>query len=162
MKLKAYLYIIAAASLWGLIGLFVKILSAQGFSSMQIVALRSLASAVCITAVLFKLGKEYFRVHWQDLWLFIGTGILSLTFFNYCYFNCINASSLAAAALLLYTAPIFVMLMSLVLFHERFTIPKGIALLTTFSGCALITGILNTTADFSFTALLYGLGSGIG
>lgn len=162
MKFKAYLYIIAAASLWGLIGLFVKILSSQGFSSMQIVALRSLASAVCITAVLFKLGKEYFRVHWQDLWLFIGTGILSLTFFNYCYFNCINASSLAAAALLLYTAPIFVMLMSLVLFHERFTITKGIALLTTFIGCALITGILNTAADFSFTALLYGLGSGIG
>ncbi len=162
MKFKAYLYIIAAASLWGLIGLFVKILSAQGFSSMQIVALRSLASAVCITAVLCKLGKEYFRVHWQDLWLFIGTGILSLTFFNYCYFNCINASSLAAAALLLYTAPIFVMLMSLVLFHERFTITKGIALLTTFIGCALITGILNTAADFSFTALLYGLGSGIG
>lgn len=162
MKFKAYLYIIAAASLWGLIGLFVKILSAQGFSSMQIVALRSLASAVCITAVLFKLGKEYFRVHWQDLWLFIGTGILSLTFFNYCYFNCINASSLAAAALLLYTAPIFVMLMSLVLFHERFTITKGIALLTTFIGCALITGILNTAAEFSFTALLYGLGSGIG
>lgn len=162
MKFKAYLYIIAAASLWGLIGLFVKILSAQGFSSMQIVALRSLASAICITAVLFKLGKEYFRVRLQDLWLFIGTGILSLTFFNYCYFNCINASSLAAAALLLYTAPIFVMLMSLVLFHERFTITKGIALLTTFIGCALITGILNTAADFSFTALLYGLGSGIG
>lgn len=162
MKFKAYLYIIAAASLWGLIGLFVKILSAQGFSSMQIVALRSLASAVCITVVLCKLGKEYFRVCWQDLWLFIGTGILSLTFFNYCYFNCINASSLAAAALLLYTAPIFVMLMSLVLFHERFTITKGIALLTTFIGCALITGILNTAADFSFTALLYGLGSGIG
>lgn len=162
MKFKAYLYIIAAASLWGLIGLFVKILSSQGFSSMQIVALRSLASAVCITAVLCKLGKEYFRVCWQDLWLFIGTGILSLTFFNYCYFNCINASSLAAAALLLYTAPIFVMLMSLVLFHERFTITKGIALLTTFIGCALITGILNTAADFSFTALLYGLGSGIG
>lgn len=162
MKFKAYLYIIAAASLWGLIGLFVKILSSQGFSSMQIVALRSLASAVCITAVLCKLGKEYFRVRLQDLWLFIGTGILSLTFFNYCYFNCINASSLAAAALLLYTAPIFVMLMSLVLFHERFTITKGIALLTTFIGCALITGILNTAADFSFTALLYGLGSGIG
>lgn len=99
MKLTAYLYILAAASLWGLIGLFVKILSAQGFSSMQIVALRSLASAACITVVLLRLGKEYFRISWRDIWLFIGTGILSLTFFNYCYFNCINASSLAAAAL---------------------------------------------------------------
>lgn len=162
MKLTAYLYIIAAASLWGLIGLFVKILSAQGFTSMQIVALRSLASAACITFVLFRLGNGYFRIAWRDLWLFIGTGILSLTFFNYCYFNCINASSLAAAALLLYTAPIFVMLMSLILFHERFTLHKGIALLTTFTGCALITGIMDAASDFSLAALLFGLGSGIG
>ncbi len=162
MKLTAYLYILAAASLWGLIGLFVKILSAQGFSSMQIVALRSLASAACITVVLFRLGKEFFRISWRDIWLFIGTGILSLTFLNYCYFNCINASSLAAAALLLYTAPIFVMLLSLLLFHEQFTLPKGIALLTTFVGCALITGIMNAASGISLTALLFGLGSGIG
>ena len=46
MKTKAYLYIISAAVCWGLIGLFVRTLAAQGFSSMQIVALRSLAAAV--------------------------------------------------------------------------------------------------------------------
>lgn len=162
MKLKAYLYIISGAALWGLIGLFVRILSAQGFSPMQIVALRSLASAICITFVLLKLGKKYFVIRWQDCWLFVGTGIISLTFFNYCYFNCINASSLAAAALLLYTAPIFVMLLSLILFQERFTLSKGIALATTFAGCAMITGILNTDSNFSLMALIYGLGSGIG
>lgn len=39
MKTKAYLYIISAAVCWGLIGLFVRTLAAQGFSSMQIVAL---------------------------------------------------------------------------------------------------------------------------
>ena len=44
MKTKAYLYIITAAICWGLIGLFVRTLAAQGFSSMQIVALRSLAA----------------------------------------------------------------------------------------------------------------------
>ena len=47
MKTKAYLYIITAAVCWGLIGLFVRTLAAQGFSSMQIVALRSLAAAIC-------------------------------------------------------------------------------------------------------------------
>lgn len=36
MKTKAYLYIITAAICWGLIGLFVRTLAAQGFSSMQI------------------------------------------------------------------------------------------------------------------------------
>lgn len=162
MKLKAYLYIIIAAFLWGLIGLFVKILSAQGFSPMQIVALRSAASTVCISAVILKLGSSYLKISWRHLWLFIGTGIFSLTFFNYCYFNCINQSSLAAAALLLYTAPIFVMLMSLVLFKEKLTAPKIISLFLTFCGCSLITGIFNTELDLSVPAILFGLGSGIG
>ena len=45
MKTRSYLYIIAAAVLWGLIGIFVKSIAAQGFSSMQIVALRAIASA---------------------------------------------------------------------------------------------------------------------
>ena len=111
MKTKAYLYIITAAVCWGLIGLFVKTLAAQGFSSMQIVALRSLAAAICVTLPLLRSGSAALRIRLRDLWLFVGTGICSLVFFNYCYFNAMQQTSLAVAALLLYTAPVFVMLM---------------------------------------------------
>lgn len=162
MKTTAYLYIIAAAVLWGLIGLFVKTLAAQGFSSMQIVAIRSAASSIGITLVICRLGLKYLRISPRDIWMFIGTGILSLTFFNYCYFNCISQSSLAAAALLLYTAPIFVMLLSLWLFKEKFTAAKACALVTTFCGCAFITGVFDTSLNLSLSAVIFGLGSGIG
>ena len=87
MKTKAYLYIISAAVCWGLIGLFVRTLAAQGFSSMQIVALRSLAAAICVTLPLLQSGSAALRIRLRDLWLFVGTGICSLVFFNYCYFN---------------------------------------------------------------------------
>lgn len=136
MKTKAYLYIITAAICWGLIGLFVRTLAAQGFSSMQIVALRSLAAAICVTLPLLRAGSAALRIRLRDLWLFAGTGICSLVFFNYCYFNAMQQTSLAVAALLLYTAPVFVMLMSLVCFGSSLTL--------TLSG------------------LLYGLGSGFG
>ncbi|MDY4919679.1 MAG: EamA family transporter [Phascolarctobacterium sp.] len=162
MKTRSYLYIIAAAVLWGLIGIFVKSIAAQGFSSMQIVALRAIASASCITLVLLWQGIEKLKIALRDLWMFVGTGICSLVFFNFCYFNCIQASSLAVAALLLYTAPIFVMLMSLVLFGEHFTVKKGIALVCTFGGCACVTGALDGGLSLTFSGLLYGLGSGLG
>lgn len=162
MKTKAYLYIVSGAALWGFIGLFVNILAARGFTPMQIVALRAVAAAIGITLVLFKLGRQYFVIDWRDLWLFCGTGVISLTFFNYCYFNCMQASSLAVAALLLYTAPIFVMLMSLALFKERFTSIKALALAATFIGCAFITGALSDGASITMGALAYGLGSGVG
>lgn len=162
MKTRAYLYIILGAAFWGFIGLFVKNLAAQGFTAMQIVALRALASAACITLVLFKAGFKNLHVRLRDLWLFVGTGILSLVFFNYCYFNCMQGASLAVAALLLYTAPIFVMLMSLLLFGERFTRRKALALVCTFIGCAFITGAFASELTLTTSALLYGLGSGFG
>lgn len=158
----SYLYIISGAALWGLIGLFVKILAAQGFTSLQIVALRAVASALCITLVVLKAGAQCLRIRLRDAWMFIGTGILSLVFFNYCYFSCIQLSSMAVAALLLYTAPIFVMLLSLVLFKERFTALKGLALLCTFIGCAFVTGAFSSSLTLSVSGIIFGLGSGIG
>lgn len=162
MKTKAYLYIICAAALWGLIGLFVKHLSALGFTPIQIVALRSIASAICATAALLPSAKGLFHIDWHDSWMFIGTGVMSLTFFNYCYFNCIAASSLAVAALLLYTAPIFVMVMSVFLFKESFTTKKTVALVMTFAGCGCVTGAFSGSLNLTFMGLLYGLSSGFG
>lgn len=160
--MRAYLYITIAAALWGLIGIFVRQLTALGFSSLQIVALRAIVSAIVITGVGLRMGIQYFKIRLQDLWMFIGTGVISLIFFNYCYFNCINAGSLAVAALLLYTAPAFVMLMSLVLFKESFSVTKGVALLGTFAGCSLVTGVFEGSLSVTPMVLLYGLGSGIG
>jgi len=162
MKTKAYLYIISAAVCWGLIGLFVRTLAAQGFSSMQIVALRSLAAAICVTLPLLQSGSAALRIRLRDLRLFVGTGICSLVFFNYCYFNAMQQTSLAVAALLLYTAPVFVMLMSLLCFGEAFTRTKALALLLTFSGCACVTGVFGSSLTLTLSGLLYGLGSGFG
>ena len=162
MKTKAYLFIIVSAIFWGLIGLFVKTLVSQGFTSMQIVAIRAVVSAIIMAGILCKLGFEHFKINPTTIAPLIGMGVVSLTFSNYCYFNCIKLSSLAVAALLLYTAPIFVMLMSLVLFRESFTPAKGIALAATFIGCAFITGAFDSEVSLSLQGIIFGLGSGIG
>lgn len=162
MRTRAYLYIIGAAALWGLIGLFVKTIAGQGFTSMQIVALRALASASCITLVMLWKGLGQLRINFRDCWMFVSTGIFSLVFFNFCYFNCIQSSSLAVAALLLYTAPAFVMLMSLLLFGESFTAKKALALVCTFIGCGCVTGAFEGGLKLTLSGLFYGLGSGFG
>ena len=162
MKTRAYLYIIVAGILWGLIGIFVRYLDSQGFTPLQIANLRALTAALGITPVLLVKDRGLFKISLRDSWMFFGTGVISLTCFNVCYFNCMQRSSLAVAALLLYTAPAFVMLLSLVLFKERFTLMKGVALLATFLGCALVTGTLAGELSISMVGLLFGLGSGIG
>ena len=48
--------------------------------------------------------------------ILIGTGIISFSFFSWAYMKAVNLTSLGVAAVLLYTAPTFVMLFSILLF----------------------------------------------
>lgn len=163
MQKKAYLYIILAASLWGCIGIFLNLLNAAGLTSMQSVAIRTVVATVLYGLWLFFTDRKALRIRPADCIYFVGTGILSLLFFNWCYFNTITTSSLSVAAVLLYTAPAFVMLMSALLFREPVTKFKLLALALTFLGCTLVTGMLpRGEGTISSQTLLYGLGAGFG
>ena len=160
---KSYLLIVLAAFLWGCIGIFYKQLSSLGFSSMQIVAIRCTVAAICM--VLFLLFKQptSLRIRLRDCWYFVGTGIFSLVFFNWCYFSAMEFSSLGVAAVLLYTSPIFVMVLSAIFFGEKITLFKSIALVLTLAGCVLVTGILgDASSRISLMGVLLGVGSGLG
>jgi drug/metabolite transporter (DMT)-like permease len=103
------------------------------------------------------------KIHWKDSWYFIGTGILSITFFNWCYFTTIQNASLATAAILLYTAPVFVLLISIFVFKETLTMKKLLALFLTFLGCTLVSGLFSGQfTELSWIGLLTGLGAGFG
>lgn len=100
------------------------------------------------------------KVRLRDLWIFAGTGIISLSLFNWCYFSVIQQSQASVAVVLLYTSPIFVMLMSAVFFRERITKRKVIALVIAFAGCVLVAGLLGGSYRLSLPVLLMGVGSG--
>ena len=69
--------------------------------------------------------------------------------------------SLSTAAILLYTAPTIVMLLSAVLFGEKLTKTRILAAVLAFVGCALVSGI-GMGSSITLTGLLFGLGSGFG
>ena len=62
----------------------------------------------------------------------------------------------------LYTAPVFVMLLSLLLFKERLTFSKILALCSTISGCLFLSGILSGGWQCPPEAFLTGILSGFG
>ncbi len=160
---KSYLQIIAAAALWGCIGLFLKLLTAAGLTSMEGVALRALAGCVSYGLFLFFTDRKALFIVPKDWYYFFGTGVCSLLFFNWCYFNAITRSSMSEAAVLLYTSPVFVILMSALFFQEKITPVKTAALAVTFAGCALVTGLFPLGQEtVSLPVVLFGLGSGFG
>ena len=163
MLKKGYWKIITAAALWGCIGIFLKLLTTAGVTSMEGVAIRALAACLIYGGFLAFTNPAALRIRPRDWYYFFGTGVCSLLFFNWCYFNAISRSSMSVAAVLLYTAPVFVTLMSALFFHESITPLKLLALAVTFLGCALVTGLFPLGQEtVSPATLLFGLGSGFG
>ena len=162
MKNYAALSVIGAGTLWGLIGVFVNILAAKGFAPLQITTLRVTTAMLVTALIILYMDRRLFCIRPTDWWMFFGNGVAGLVFFSWCYFNAIAGGSLAVAALLLYTAPAFVMLMSVVLFHEKLTKEKIIALVVTFIGCGCITGAFAGNLVVSRQTMIYGLASGFG
>ena len=156
---KAFLYIIIAGMLWGTSGLFVHLLSPLGFSSMQMTAMRGGVSAIVMTVYVLIKHRSYFRVPKRALLLFIcsGLSIFGTAFF---YFSAILASNVPTAVILMYTAPIFVMLFSVRFLGEKMCVPKGVAVVLMFVGCALVSGIVGGLV-FSMKGFVLGMLSGI-
>lgn len=159
----AYIYVLFDAALWGIIGIFVNELSRAGFTSLQIVTLRVISAAVMLVAYLALRNPGLLRIDVKDSISFIGTGIFSVVFFNWCYFTAIEEISLSIAVILLYTGPAFVVLLSWIFFDEPMTRRKIIALLMTLAGCILVANIFPMhLRSLNIFGLLVGLGSGFG
>ena len=152
--------IIIAASFWGCMGIFVRKLAEFGFNAIQIVSIRITLAALFFSLILFIKNRAGFKISLRDIPLFLGLGIGSILLFTVCYFSAITIMPLSTAAILLYTSPIWIMLMSVLFFHEKLSGEKGLALALAFTGCVLVTGV--SGEGVTAAGILLGLGSGIG
>jgi len=159
MKNKPLIAVLAAGTFWGFMGLFARKLNAAGFGALEVAQARITTGLILVGIYLLIFDKKSLQIRLKDVWCFIGTGIVSLFFFSICYFSALNYTSLSVAAILLYTAPVFVMLMSLFLFKEKMNILKIVGLLLAFAGCVLVSGI-GGDSSVSLIGILLGLGSG--
>ena len=156
---KSAACVLLAGTLWGSMGLFVRKLNAVGLYALDIVQLRIAISLILVGLYLLIFARDNLRVRLRDLWCFAGTGIVSLLLFSWCYFSGMQEASLSVMAVLLYTSPAFIMLLSVLLFRETLTRQKLLALVLTFTGCCLVSG-LGSGSAVSMKGLLLGLGSG--
>ena len=156
----AYASILAAAALWGIIGVWNRNLMAAGLSPTGIVVVRNFGGMLLLLAVFAVKDRGVFRVRREHLKYFFGTGIISVVLFTSCYFSCQKICSLAVASILLYTAPSFVVILSAMLWKEPVIKKKLLALALTLVGCACVCGVFDGGLTVTFTGILLGLGAG--
>ncbi len=160
-KYFPHLCVLASGVLWGLIGIFNRRLTAAGFSVASIVLIRNLGSMLVLGALFVLKDPKIFRIRAKHIPIFLGTGVVSVLFFTLCYFSCQRLCSLAVAAVLLYTSPAFVVIFSAILWKDKITKRKLLALLLAFLGCTFVTGLWSGDAAVTAWGALLGVASGL-
>jgi drug/metabolite transporter, DME family len=157
------LAVVAAASIWGTLGLFAKILYAQGVSFESLVAVRaSVGWLAVICFLLLRQGARSLRVARRDLAFLLPLGLIGIATFYLLYFYTVRESTIGTAAILLYSAPAFVVVLAWQFLKEPLNAAKVFALLLTVSGIFLVAGAYDpANLEVSPKILLTGLLSGL-
>ncbi|WP_117154592.1 DMT family transporter [Paraliobacillus quinghaiensis] len=160
MRFLGIVFVMLAAICWGISGVIADILLNKGWDPIVISLYRGAVGFICFfTWFLFRFRQNWIFSTCLLLWsILAGAGIAgNFTF----YFVSIQASSIAVAATLMYTAPLFVLLISFLFKIERSTWFKWGCISGVLIGIILLTGAYNTESiSVSFIGIFAGLASG--
>ncbi len=150
-----------AGILWGTIGSQVKMLLNYQLSVQAIVLWRMVFAFIILFSFIFFTNRKLLKVNMKGLIRISLIGLFSQFFFNILYFSAIQKTTIATAATLLYTAPIFIAIMARIFYKELFTPFKTVALFLCIGGSFFAaTGGSMETLKLNLPGVLMGLGAG--
>lgn len=166
-----YLMVLAAAVLWGSIGIFVNGLTALGVTSKSMAAIRLLTGAILVAPVLAIMGAKgagesngrrgpaaLFRMDRASIIPCLAAGIIGIAVSNCLYFESMRSVGMSTASVLLYTSPVFGCALGRMLYKEQITPAKLAAIVCSICGCVLAV----TCGDFSNLGFsIYGVAAGV-
>lgn len=157
---NGYIFIISAACCWGFIGVFSSIAFSQGMQPLEIGFFRASIAWACFAVHAFV--KKDIHLDKKDIPLFVVFGLLGVSLFYISYLVAVKTGGAAFASVLLYTAPAWVIFVSLFFYREKITRVKLVAIVLIVLGVFLIsgTGGNGSTVSFGYVAILSGLTAG--
>ncbi len=159
MKKLALIYIILAGVLWGTSGIFVHFLAPYGVTSIQMTFIRALVSVLCVLIFALIRDRSILKATPKQLLLYLLSGVSFFATAS-CYYFSMQATSISTAVVLMYLAPIFVMIYSVAFLGEKLTALKTVSVVAMLVGCGLVSGIIGGL-KFDPMGIIFGILSGI-
>ncbi|WP_462327020.1 DMT family transporter [Desulfobaculum sp.] len=161
MTAKGYLYVIIAATLWGITGPLAKYAFSYGVQPLEIAFWRC---AIPFVPFAFQaLRGRSLRIDRGDRMAVLSFGLICVAAFYGVYQLAIEAGGAAMACVLMYTAPAWVAIMAWLVLGETMTPAKVAAVVATLVGVAGVSGVFSgaDAATLSVTAIVFGIASGM-
>jgi len=151
---KGYLLVFLAASMWGTLGIFAKLLYQFNLDTFTVVFYRAMIAFFLLLIYNFSKGL---KIKKERLPFYAFYGFFSISLFYVLYFYTVKISSVSLAVLLLYTAPIHSTVLGYFIFKERITPIKPTALIMAIFGVIFV---VNLNGKVNIPAIVSGLLSG--
>ncbi len=150
--------VIIASICWGTLGIFSTQLGKLGFDSFEIATLRIVTAGVIVSLLLPSLlatVKTLTVKQWSGLFLQSVIGVLGMTL---CYFYAVQQVGVSLAVALLYTAPVFSLVLAKVLLRETISSKSALLAMVAVLGvaCLMVGGKVTLNAGV-IVGLLSGL-----
>lgn len=161
-EFKGYLIVALAACIFGFQATLNKIFIISGVDSLVLAIVKMSFVVLCILIYLSIRMPGKLRIAKADILYFIVYGVITIGFFNIFYMKALEKTNAITTTILLYTAPIFVIIISAIFLQEKLTFVKAFAVGMTFIGCFLVAGgssLIGLTLDLG--GILAGLGAGL-
>lgn len=161
-KRAAVLLPILAGVCWGIAGIFVRILEAEGLDNPTIVFTRTSVGTILLFLYIIFTDRGRLPVKVKDTPILAAISLFGSILLMIAYNYAVMHLSLAMAAILLCLAPVFVLLISSPLLGEKITRKKVVCMILAFAGCAMLSGIFEEGAvAFHGLGILMGLASAV-
>ena len=161
MDFKGYAFIVAAAVLWGMIGPFSRLAFQEGIAPMEVAFWRALLAWILFGG--HAIIRREVRLYPKDIPYILVFGVCGVSLFYFTYQMAVKQGGAALAAVLLYTAPAWVIILSRIFLKESITPTKILALVLTLIGISAISmgqDAGQCSNPISVSAIVFGLTSG--
>jgi DME family drug/metabolite transporter len=161
-RLRGYVLVLLAAVLWATVGLFYKGLAGQGLPLLTIVFFRASVAALVLFLYLYLRSGAWPALARRDLPFFLTFGLFGVAAFYAVYVYAIDLAGVGVASVLMYTAPAWVAVLGVALFHERLSCLRTFSVALAVSGCALVGRVFDlVSSGLRPTGVVAGLGAGL-
>ncbi len=163
-QLRGHLLVILAATLWASQGVFYTFIrTTYGLPSTTAAFFRAAMTAILVFGWMALRGQRILALSRRDVGFFALFGVFGVTTLYVTFANAVDISGVAIATILLYTAPVWVTVISALFLGENWTTRKALSLGLVITGVILVSRAYDTALlQLNWLGVLMGLGSGLG
>jgi len=159
---KGLLMVAGAGICWATTGLFGTLLFREGIDPVNVASTRNALAALIFLLYLVITQPQLLRLDKNQLLILLPGSLVGVTLFNLFYLNAIDEAGMSTAVVLLYTSPVFAVLLSRLFLKEPLTLHKVASLGLAFGGVILVVEAFELSALIdNYTGILLGLASGV-